>query len=677
MGNRIVHNLIASGFSGAVYPVNPRASSVCSVRAYMTIADCPDVPDLAVVVVPKEHVNDVARRCGEAGVKALVVISAGFREAGPEGARRERDLMAIVREHDMRMVGPNCMGVINADPKVSMNATFTDLMPPFGGAAFVSQSGALGVSVLDSAREYGLGICQFASIGNKPDVSGNDLLLLWENDPAVKMILMYVESFGNPLRFREIATRITKSKPIIVVKSGRSRAGARAAGSHTGALAASDLAVDALLAQSGVLRASSIGEMFDIALAFETRAMPRSRRTAVLTNAGGPGILAADALEACGLQIADLSTETVQSLRPAFPAEATIANPLDMIASANPAKYGAAMRALLKDPNIDAVVPIFVPPFGVRQEDVAAAIVDASSAVPDKTVLAVLMGRDGLPQGRADLHAVGIPTYVFPESAARALAALHRQAEWMQRPVSESRQLADIDHDTAARILTLAKLHDSEQLTPSEAIALLEAYGVPVAPSGIAITVAQAVEVADGVGYPVALKVVSRDIVHKTDVGGVRTGIRMVAELREAFATMKHAITRRAPGAHVDGFMIQAMRTGQLETIVGLSRDPSFGPLLMFGLGGVYVEVLRDVVFRLAPVSDEEAAEMIGGLRGSRLFDGFRGAPAADRVAIAGVIRRVGQLALDFPSIAELDVNPLLLTTDGVVAVDARVRLAR
>jgi acetyltransferase len=313
----------------------------------------------------------------------------------------------------------------------------------------------------------------------------------------------------------------------------------------------------------------------------------------------------------------------------------------------------------------------------VRQEDVAAAIVDASAAVPDKTVLAVLMGRDGLPQGRAGLHAVGIPTYVFPESAARALAALHRQAEWMQRPVAEPRPLTDIDHKAAERIIGLAKLHGSEQLTALEAISLLEAYGIPVAPAGMAVTAAQAVEVADGVGYPVALKVVSRDIVHKTDVGGVRTGIRTAAELREAFATMKHVVTRRAPGAQVDGFMVQTMRTGQLETIVGLSRDPAFGPLLMFGLGGVYVEVLRDVAFRLAPVSDKEAAEMIGGLRGSRLFDGFRGAPAADRVAIAGVIRRVGQLALDFPEVAELDVNPLLLTSDGVIAVDARVRIAR
>jgi acetate---CoA ligase (ADP-forming) len=678
MGNRIVRNLIDAGFTGSVYPVNPKAPSVCSVRAYPTITACPDVPDLAVIVVPKEHVNEAAHQCGTLGVPGLVVISAGFREAGgADGAKRERELMAIVREHDMRLIGPNCLGIINADPAVSMNATFTDRMPPFGSAAFVSQSGALGVSVLDSAREYGLGIAQFASIGNKPDVSGNDLLLLWENDPAVRRILMYVESFGNPARFREIAARITKTKPIIVVKSGRSRAGARAASSHTGALAASDLAVDALLAQSGVLRASSIDEMFDIALAFESRAMPRSRRTAVLTNAGGPGILATDALEACGLEIAELSPATVERLRPVFPAEATIANPLDMIASANPEKYGTAMRALLDDPAVDAVVPIFVPPFGVRQEDVATAIVNASASAKDKTILAVLMGRDGLPQGRADLHAVGIPTYVFPESAARALAALHRQAEWARKPAAVIQPLDDIDRDGASRIIGIAKAHQSDQLTTVEALALLAAYGIPVAPAGMAMTVGQAVEIGDGVGYPVVLKAVSRDIVHKTDVGGVRTGIRSAAALREAFATMKHAVTRRAPAARVEGYLVQSMVEGQLETIVGLHRDPSFGPLLMFGLGGVYVEVLRDVAFRLAPLSDEEALQMIGSVRAAPLFDGFRGAPPVNRAAIGSVIRRIGQLALDHPSIMELDVNPLLVSREGVMAVDARVRIAR
>ncbi|MGH2898178.1 MAG: GNAT family N-acetyltransferase, partial [Solirubrobacteraceae bacterium] len=351
---------------------------------------------------------------------------------------------------------PNCLGIINTDPAVSMNATFAEAMPPFGHAAFVSQSGALGVSVLDYAREYGIGISQFVSVGNKPDVSGNDLLLAWEHDPMVKVILMYVENFGNPTRFLEIASRITKHKPIVVVKSGRSRAGARAASSHTGALAASDTAVDALLTQAGVLRAATIEELFDIAMAFESRAIPRSRRTAVLTNAGGPGILAADAMEACGLELTDLSRATVDALRPLLPPEASLRNPVDMIASATPAGYRRALTALLADPAIDAVVPIFVPPFGVKQQDVADAVVGAASTEPDKTVLAVLMGREGLPQGRAELHAAGIPAYIFPESAARALAALNRHAEWVARPSARRGPIRDVDRGAARGIIDAA-----------------------------------------------------------------------------------------------------------------------------------------------------------------------------------------------------------------------------
>jgi acetate---CoA ligase (ADP-forming) len=371
IGHQILHNLLTFGFTGAVYPVNPSARSICGVRAYRHVVDAPDPVDVGIIVVPKERVVEAVDECGTAGVKGVVVISAGFREVGPDGRAREQALLEVVRRRAMRMIGPNCMGVINCDPTYSMNATFTATMPPFGRAAFVSQSGALGLSVLDYAREYGIGISQFVSVGNKADVSGNDLLMQWEHDPSVGVILMYVESFGNPVRFLEIARRITKHKPIIAVKSGRSRAGARAASSHTGALAASDAAVDAMLAQAGVLRASTVEELFEMATAFGVRALPRSRRTAVLTNAGGPGILAADALDACGLDLADLSPATVETLKPLFPPEASIHNPLDMIASATPAGYRAAMAALLSDPAIDAVVPIFVPPFGVKQEDVA------------------------------------------------------------------------------------------------------------------------------------------------------------------------------------------------------------------------------------------------------------------------------------------------------------------
>lgn len=677
IGHQILRNLLMFGFTGAVHPINPSARSICGVRAYRHLHDAPDPLDVAIIVVPKEHVADAIEECGAAGVRGVVIISAGFREVGPEGAARESVVRDIVRRHGMRMIGPNCMGVINCDPAVSMNATFTATMPPFGRAAFVSQSGALGLSVLDYAREYGIGISQFVSVGNKADVSGNDLLLQWENDPSVGVILMYVESFGNPTRFLEIARRITKHKPIIVVKSGRSRAGARAASSHTGALAASDVAVDALLGQAGVLRASTVEELFDMATAFGARAMPRSRRTAVLTNAGGPGILAADALEACGLELAELSPATVQALAPLFPAEASIHNPLDMIASATPAGYRAAMTALVSDPAIDAVVPIFVPPFGIKQEDVADAIVGGASGAPDKPVLAVLMGREGLPEGRQELLAAGIPTYVFPESAARALAALNRHAEWAATPTVPQAALSDVDRDAARRIVNCARSSGRTQLTQVESLDLLGAYGIEVVPGRVAASVDAAAHVAAEIGYPVVLKIVSSNVVHKTEIGAVRVGIAGEQHLRDEYADMMSRVRHAAPAARIDGVLVQAMARGSCETIAGVARDPAFGPLLMFGLGGVLVEALHDVVFRIAPVDDPEARAMVSSIRGAALLGAFRGASASDLRALADVLRRLGQLAVDVPEILELDINPLLARPEGALAVDARVRVAR
>jgi acetyl coenzyme A synthetase (ADP forming)-like protein len=674
IGHQLTRNLAAHGFTGAVFPVNPGADAVCSIKAYSTIADVPERVDMAMIVVPRQHVVSVAEQCGTAGVRSLVVISAGFREIGAEGAVREQELLDVVRRHGMRMIGPNCMGVINTHPDVRMNATFAPAMPPFGHAAFVSQSGALGVSVLDYAREYGIGISQFVSVGNKADVSGNDLLLQWERDADVRVILMYVENFGNPLRFLEIARRITRTKPIIVVKSGRSSAGARAASSHTGALAASDVAVDTLLAQAGVLRATSIEELFDMAMAFGVRQAPASRRTAVLTNAGGPGILAADALETCGLDVVELAPTTVDALRPLFPSEASIRNPLDMIASATPAGYRAALTTILADPTVDAVVPIFVPPFGIRQEEVAEAIVAASATRPEKPVLAVLMGRDGLPQGRAELHAAGIPAYIFPESAARALAALNRQREWAERPPSSDAPLA-VDRDAAAAILARARREGRERLDELESLQLLGAYGVPVPSAYLARTAESAAAGATALGFPVALKVVSPDVVHKSDAGGVQLGIATAGDAVAAYRAILASVTQRVPGARIDGVLVQRMAPRGRELIAGVARDRDFGALVMFGLGGIFVEALRDVVFRVAPVETREAGEMLDGIRGARVLAGMRGEPAIDRHAVIDVLRRIGQLAVDFPEIVELDVNPLMGYERGVMAADARVRL--
>ncbi|HET7789442.1 MAG TPA: acetate--CoA ligase family protein [Gemmatimonadales bacterium] len=676
IGHQILANLLRDGFTGPVYPVNPNAAAIHSIRAYPSVAALPDPVDLAVVVVPKEGVLEVAEECGVAGVRGLVVISAGFKEIGGEGVERERHLVEIVRRHKMRMVGPNCMGILNTDPAVSMNATFAPTMPPPGRAAFVSQSGALGVSVLDHAKEYGIGISQFVSVGNKPDVSGNDLLLHWEHDPNVGVILMYAENFGNPTRFREIASRITREKPIIAVKSGRSGVGARAARSHTGALAASDTAVEALLAQSGVLRAESVEELFDMAMAFSTpQALPRSRHTAVLTNAGGPSILATDALEHHGLEVAELSPDTVSTLQPLFPAEASIRNPLDMIASATPRHYRTALTGILADPHVDSAVAIFVPPLGVSQEEVAEAIASAAAEHPAKPVLAVLMGREGLPQGRAELHRAGIPAYVFPESAARALAALRRHREWRARPVSPAHQIL-VDRSGAEGIVAAAQKAGVQKLSELDALHLLEAYGIPAARARLARSPEDAVRAAAAVGYPVVLKIVSPDIIHKTDVGGVRVGLGTAVEVKTAWAEMMAAVESAEPDAEITGCLVQALVRGGREMIAGMTRDPAFGPLVMFGLGGVYVEALGDAVFRLAPLGSLDAHDMVHGIRGVAILHGIRGQPAADIAALADVLLRISQLATDLPGVAELDINPLLAFPDGVRAVDARVLLA-
>ena len=678
LGHQVLANILEYHFTGTVYPVNPHARAICSVRCWPTIADVPEPVDVGVIVVPKGLVLEAAEQCGLAGVHNLVVISAGFREVGPDGAEQEGRLAEIVRHYGMRLVGPNCMGIINTNPDVSLNATFAPVMPPNGRAAFVSQSGALGLSVLDHAREYGIGISQFVSVGNKADVSGNDLLEEWEHDPTVGVILMYVESFGNPRRFLDIASRITRHKPIIAVKSGRSRAGARAASSHTGALAASDVAVDALLAQAGVLRATTVEELFDMAIAFDARSLPRSRRTAVLTNAGGPGILAADALEASGLELVELTAGTTKKLAPLFPAEASIRNPLDMIASATPNGYRAALEALLRDPGTDAVVPIFVPPLGIRQEDVVAAIVEAARAVPGKPLLGVLMGREGLPAGRAQLLEAGIPAYVFPESAARALAVLNRQREWMTQPMPAPVRL-DVDTATATAIISAARRERRDRLSTLEALSLLVAYGIPVAAARMASDADAAVAAASAVGFPVAMKVVSAEVLHKSDVGGVELDIRDEVEVRRAYERLVARVEERAPSARISGVLVQHMARfdGGRETIAGIARDPNFGPLIMFGLGGVYVEALRDVVFRIAPIDERQAGCMIDLLRGAAALGAFRGHAAVDRVALTGVLQRLSQLALDFPELAELDINPLLAHAGGVLAVDARVQLRK
>jgi acetyl coenzyme A synthetase (ADP forming)-like protein len=551
IGYQIVDNLVTYKYEGVIYPVNPSAVAVHSIPAVPSLLDIPGPVDLAVIVVPKEHVPSVVEQAGEKGVQALVVITAGFAETGPGGAVREKALLDAVRRHGMRLVGPNCMGLLNTDPDVSMNATFAPTMPPPGIVSMLSQSGAMGVTILDYAAELGIGIHEFVSAGNKADVSNNDLLEHWETDKGTRVILMYIENVGNPRNFTRIARRVSREKPIIVVKSGRTAAGARAASSHTGAMASTDTATGALFAQCGVLRADTVAELFDWAMAFEALPIPEGNRVAIVTNAGGPGIIIADACEAAGLDVVTLSDETRARLEQVFPEEASVHNPVDMIASATSESYRIALDTIMSDPRVDAAIAAFVPPLGIRQVDVAEAIVGASQTHRDKPILAVLMGREGLPEGRAELREAGIPAYTFPESAARSLSALYRYRQWLERPVEEPVRFR-VDVDRAVTILSQARDAGREWLDEVDALQLVAAYGVPTAATEIARSRDEALEAARRIGFPVVLKIQSRDVVHKTDVGGVKVDVRSEDELVAAYEEIVGNVTAAHGEAAVD-----------------------------------------------------------------------------------------------------------------------------
>jgi acetyl coenzyme A synthetase (ADP forming)-like protein len=674
IGYQILDNLLRSGFQGPVYPVNPRAGVVHSLKAYPTVAAICDPVDLAVIVVPKEAVVAAVEECGGAGVKAVVVISAGFAEVGGEGLARERALVEVVRRHGMRMVGPNCLGVLNTAPDVAMNATFGSAVPPHGPVAILSQSGAIGLSILDLAGELGIGVSQFVSIGNKPDVSGNDLLEYWENDPSVGVVLMYLESFGNPSKFFRLARRMGRRKPICVVKAGRTAAGALAASSHTAALSGADLAVDVLLRQCGVHRAETVEELFDYAMAFPRLPELRGPRVAIVSNAGGPAIILADACESSGLKVVELAPETQRAIRERVPDEAAVRNPVDLVASATAETYHDVLAIVLRDPHIDAVIASFIPPLGIHAKDVADAIVAAAAGSPGTPVVAVLMGRASVSAGMRTLTEAGIPGYMFPESAARALAALNRHRVWRERP--EGREPAfPADRERVAAIIAAARVEGRAKLTEAEALAVLDAYGVPTAPWRAVRTAEEAMLAAAAVGYPVVLKVMNDQVVHKSDVGGVVLDLKTVDEVRAGYARLVRRVRERT-GIEVREVLVQGQVAGGRETIVGMSRDARVGPLLMFGLGGIFVEAMRDVAFRVQPVTDVDAREMIREIRGYPLLEGMRGGTSVDLVGLEEAIQRVSRLVGDHDAIAELDVNPLVALPDRVVALDARFRIA-
>ncbi|MCI0543501.1 MAG: GNAT family N-acetyltransferase [Actinobacteria bacterium] len=676
IGGRLFANLLSTGFTGPLYPVNPNAKVVRSVRAYPTVEDVPDEVDLAYVVVPQRYVLDVARQCGDKGVRGLVVISAGFSEVGPEGAAAEAELLKLVRDAGMRMVGPNCMGLINTAESVRLNGTFAPVYPPAGNVAMSSQSGALGIAILDYAARSDVGISQFVSVGNKADVSGNDLLLAWEDDPQTDVITLYLESFGNPLKFSRIARRIGRRKPIIAVKSGRTTAGSRAASSHTGALASSDVAVTALFRQAGVIRVETLEELFAAAGLLASQPVPAGPRVGIVTNAGGPAILAADALEANGLELPELSDGLREAIASHLPAEASTRNPVDLIASGGPKEFGVATSALLDSGEVDAVMVIYVPTSTEGAELVAGAIRGCQDAhVDGVTLLSVFMhsaGSSELFVGGEGMRA--IPTFPFPETAAVALSRAVAHGQWRRRdPGVEARLEAgqtDVVRDVIHR--AMGRLgQEGGWLSPEEVDACLRAVGLRTPLTRVATTVEEAVGAAAAVGGPVVLKVISASALHKSDVGGVILGV----EGPEKVASAYEQITRAVGDA--EGALVQEMIQGGHEVLIGMTQDPTFGPLVGFGLGGVYVELLKDVAFRIHPLTDVDAAEMITETKGHRLLHGYRGQPLGDVAALETALLRVSALITAAPELVEMDLNPVkvLLPGEGVCVVDARIRV--
>jgi acetyl coenzyme A synthetase (ADP forming)-like protein len=662
IGGELYRNILEADFSGAAFPVNLKGEAVAGVRAYRTVEDVPDGIDLAVICLPGEQVLDAARAALRLGVPALCVISAGFAEIGAEGRRRQEDLLALVRAHGARLVGPNCLGI--AVPGRGLNATFAPRALPPGRIGFSSQSGALGLALLEKATERSLGFSAFVSIGNKADVSSNDLLEWWQEDDGTDVVLLYLESFGNPRTFSRVARQVARRKPILALKAGSTSAGSRAAGSHTAALAGSDTAVDALFHQAGVLRATTLEELVDTAALLAGAPLPAGRRVGVITNAGGLGILCADACESAGLELPAPAEATRAALAPVLPVEASLGNPIDLLGSATPATYEAAIGPVLADPNVDALIAIFVPPVVAGAEEVAAAIRRAveSSGQPKPTI-AVVVSAEGVP---AVLREPGSPVIAlpYPESAARALAFAVRRSAWLRRPEGGFPERAGIDARAARRIVedVLARGPEGGWLDPNAARPLLEAYGIPLVDERLASTADEAVAAARALGLPAVVKTAAAGV-HKTDIGGVALDLRDEDHVRAAVERI---------GAPV---VVQRYVAEGVELLAGIVQDPVFGPLVAFGPGGALAELIGDAGFRLAPLTDLDAAELVTAGKAGRLVAGFRGGPAADVGALCDLVARLGFLADDLPEVAELDLNPVLAGPDRCLAVDARVRV--
>ncbi|HZZ08821.1 MAG TPA: GNAT family N-acetyltransferase [Candidatus Binataceae bacterium] len=677
LGGSLIANLLRAGFNGPVYPVNPAASELMGLRCYPSVSAVGAPVDLALIAVPAELVHGAIEDCARARVHGVVVITSGFAEISPQGRAEEERLFETVRASGMRMVGPNCMGVLNTDPLVRLDATFAPTAPPPGNIGMYSQSGALGIAILDYMNSRGLGISTFVSAGNRSDVSNNDLLAYWLDDARTAVVVLYLESVGNPRKFARLAPEVARRRPIVAVKSGRSAAGRRAASRHSAALANLDVAVEALFEQAGVIRTNTLMELFDVVAMLSTQPVPAGPRVGVVTNAGGPGILLADACEAQGLILPRPGETTVDTLRSFLPARASLGNPVDLTATAGPAEYERAIAAVGADPNVDSVVAVYIPVTEAPRSDVTDAIARGAAQVPaHKPVLTVFLSSHSPP---AVIHAGArgqVPSYAFPENAAMVLAAACRYARWRERPRGMALELNPFAMGAVRAVVDRA-LGDADGpiwLAPEDIATILRAAGIELALAESA-SVADAPQVADRIGYPLVAKVIAPGITHKSDIGGVIMGLNSAIAVAEAAVTLADRV--RTAGAVLEGVLLQREVRGGIEALVGVTTDPTFGPLVVCGLGGVMVELIHDVAFRLTPVTDIDAQEMMASLKTGRLLDGYRGAVPGDREALAAVLQRVSALIEAIPELTEMDLNPVkvLPPGKGAVVVDARMRL--
>jgi acetyl coenzyme A synthetase (ADP forming)-like protein len=674
LGYGVLSNIIEHDYQGKVYPINPKADRILGLKCYPSVLDVPNPIDLAIIVIPNKYVSAALEDCGQKGVEGVIIISAGFREAGLDGVRMERELVAIAKRHGMRLIGPNCLGVI--DTICPLDASFAAGMPPQGTMAFMSQSGALCTAILDWALAAEIGFSRFVSLGNKADVSEVDLLEAWEDDPHSRVILTYIEGLSEGRKFMEVARRVTRRIPVIAVKSGSTDAGSRAVSSHTGSLAGSARAYEAAFRQSGVLRAESIQHLFDYSLAFAYQPVLRGGHIAIVTNSGGPGVMATDALEHEGLSLASLSHETIDFLRDNLPPAANIYNPIDVLGDALTDRYALALEAALKDEGVDGIIVILAPQVMTKIEETAEAV-GRIAARYDKPILGCFMGEAKVGPGIKVLNEYKIPNYPFPERAVGALKAMLGYRRWLDHPPLKIEEF-DVDRERVRGIFEQVRADGRQAIGDAEARDIMQAYGIPIPGSKLATSADEAVEFAEEIGYPVVMKIASPDILHKTDIGGVKLGISDATDVRDAFDLLVYRATRYMPDAQIWGCLVQEMVRGGKEVIVGMNFDPQFGPLMMFGLGGIYVEALKDVAFRIAPFSRQEAEEMIREIRSYSLLKGVRGERPSDTEAIVDTLLRLSQLVTDFPEIMEMDVNPLIVfeAGRGAVGVDMRLVLA-